>query len=694
MDPDGAHVVKPGSRSGPRSRPTVAGRRAMAFVLLLALASGAAVGCGGRRDGSLEAVRKHGELRVAVRPGFLDGRTGAGEDEQAVLLRHLADRLGVDLRWVEVGRHDRLLETVEAGRADVAVSRFSAADLIGSECSPSAPVEWVDDYLVAAGAMPALTLEDLRGGEVHVQPSVLGPSLESAVVSLGLEVVPASERLSLEELVVRVRDHDIPLTLADARIVERVPGARRLQLLGPIASRRPVVWAIPTRHLGLRRAVDDFLFADQVLARRKRTAACRDLPEIRAARVLRVVTRNSRTTCYVDRGGLAGFEYELAVRFARGERLRLELVIPPPDVDPLDWLERGYGDLAVLHEPLAPSLSGRFAASRPYRNVDLVAVMGRGAEADVAVEDLAGRAVAAAPPVAELVALLPVNPPITARPAAPGTDSFTALLAVARGEAAVAVVDADAARLELEERGELRRGPVVVPDVPLVWVLNPSSPILRQRVNRFLRETRASGLVQQLVRANLGGWRRRLPSRLPEVPEGDLTPYDEVLRWAGRRNGIDWRLLASLMYEESRFDPDAVGPGGSAGLFQFMPSTWAELGIEDPHHPGEAIEAGARYLRQLMDKFPDLELPDRVAMAIASYNVGPRHVFDARRLASEMGFDPDRWAGNVETAMVILDDPEVARLYPAGVCNCRRGAAYTRRILRRYLAYTEQFPPA
>ena len=178
------------------------------------------------------------------------------------------------------------------------------------------------------------------------------------------------------------------------------------------------------------------------------------------------------------------------------------------------------------------------------------------------------------------------------------------------------------------------------------------------------------------------------------IPDGALSPYDELLQWVGRRYNIDWRLLASLMYEESRFDPDAVGPGGSAGLFQFMPFTWRELGVDDPHNPYEAAEAGGRYLRQLMDEFEGLALPDQVAMAIASYNVGPRHVFDARRLAREMGFDPDRWRGSVETAMVLLDDPEVARRFPAGVCRCRRGANYVRRILRRYAAYVEQFPPA
>jgi membrane-bound lytic murein transglycosylase F len=234
----------------------------------------------------------------------------------------------------------------------------------------------------------------------------------------------------------------------------------------------------------------------------------------------------------------------------------------------------------------------------------------------------------------------------------------------------------------------------VLPSVDLTWLTNPSSPALTRAVASFLRETRRSGLVRQLALSELGSWRPYVPLRLPDVPAGALTPYDELLKWESRRNGIDWRLLASLMYEESRFDPDAVGPGGSAGLFQLMPFTWRELGVEDPHHPAEAAGAAARYLRRLMDYFDEVELADGVAMAIASYNVGPRHVFDARRLASQMGLDPDRWRGNVETAMVLLDDPEVARAFPAGVCRCRRAVGYTRRILRRYHAYAEQFPPA
>jgi len=664
-------------------------RFALAMLGLLAISA-----CAERRTGGLDAIRQSGEIRIAVRPGFFDSPAPPTEQgDQKTQLRHLAARLGAEIRWVEPGRHDELTEVLESGRADMVVSRFSAASLLGTQSVPTAPVEWVADFLVAGADMPELSLEDLRGGQVHLQLSGLNPTVRSALGELDLEVVPASESLSAEELLAMVVSGAIPLTVADSGVLERAPNPSSFQLFGPITQRRPLVWSVRAGNLQLRRAIDDFLFAEKVLTRGSRARVCRDLPQIRVARVLRVVTRNSPTTCYVARGGLEGFEYELAGAFAREQRLRLELSIPPPGVDPLDWLERGFGDIAILHEPAQMSWEGRFVVSEPYRYVDLVGVVSHRSNADISVEDLAGVKVAASQPVSELARMLPLEPAIDATRPSPGADAFSALQMVARGQAYAAVVDDDAVRLEVDNRSDLLRGPVVLPDVPLVWLLNPSSPQLRFRVDDFLRRARTSGLVRQLTQKSLGIWHLYRSPRLPPVPEGHLTPYDEYLTWAARQNGIDWRLLASLMYEESRFDPDAVGPGGSAGLFQFMPMTWRELGVEDPHHPGEAIEAGARYLSTLMGKFADLDLPDRVAMAIASYNVGPRHVFDARRLAVEMGFDPDRWLANVETAMYILDDPEVARRFPAGVCRCRRGAAYTRRILRRYVAYTEQFPP-
>ena len=67
---------------------------------------------------------------------------------------------------------------------------------------------------------------------------------------------------------------------------------------------------------------------------------------------------------------------------------------------------------------------------------------------------------------------------------------------------------------------------------------------------------------------------------------------------------------------------------------------------------------------------------------------------DARSLAEQMSLDPNRWNNNVETALILLDDAEVARDLPSGVCRCQRAVAYTRRVLRRFNSYREEFPPS
>jgi membrane-bound lytic murein transglycosylase F len=654
-----------------------------------------ACGAAERRSGDVEEIRKAGELRVVSRPGFRTAPMNDGESEsEAALLGQLASRLGVKLRWIEAERHDQVVMMVRDGAADIGVSRFSPESLLTRSVRGTAAVDRVEDLLVSARESGFDSFDQVRGATVHIHRSSMTGSLRSFLAEEGLKVEEVPEEVPIEEMLRRVRTGRYQLTVVDSRIAETERAARRMVIVGPVAERRALVWAIREGSSQLRLAIDRFFFAERVLSPSLKMPLCRDLKQIRQAGVLRLVTRNSATTCTVERGGLEGFEYDLALSFARSLKVRLELSIPPPDVDPMDWLEQGYGDLSALHEPLSPDDEGAFLVGVPYRRVDLVSVVSARSDPPASVEDLAGMRVAASRPVADLCRLLPTVVPVQATPPTSGADAFNVMLEVARGNAQVAVVDEDAARFGAADRPDLKKGPVVLPGVELAWTVNVSSPSLHRALNRWLREARSSGFVRQLVLSHLGSWQPYRKRTLLPIPEGALSPYDELLQWVGRRYSIDWRLLASLMYEESRFDPDAVGPGGSAGLFQFMPFTWRELGVDDPHDPYEAAEAGGRYLRQLMDEFDGLPLPDQVAMAIASYNVGPRHVFDARRLAREMDFNPDRWRDSVETAMVLLDDPEVARRFPAGVCRCRRAANYVRRILRRYAAYVEQFPPA
>jgi membrane-bound lytic murein transglycosylase F len=656
------------------------------------------VGCGPRfSPGDLPEIVECGTLRVIVRPGFGQWPTARGLNgvNQEELLQNLAARLGVALEWVRTDRHDQIVPWLLEGRGDIALGRFAPQNLESIEgVMATAKVDWVVDEVVSTQDGPIATMEDL--GEARV---ALPASLQrrfAGWADRGLSrVEPVPEEMPWEQIVERVATGRFGVTVADSALVESVRrSGSDLRVVGWLAQRRSLVWAVRRSSPQLLRAIDDFLFASEVLDRSQAEPECRDLREIQNLRVLRLVTRNSPVTVTVERGGLKGFEYDLVSAFARSLGVRLELALPPPGVEPLEWLEAGYGDVAALHEPAPLKGAGGVWESVPYRHVDLVAVVASRTVPLSSVEELAGLPVIASTSVSSWCEEIPIEPPMAVEAVRPGGDALSSLVAVSRGEAYAAIVDADTARLELAERPGLVGGVTVLPRAPLVWVISPGAVDLMRRVDRFLRRSRKNGLIRQFERNHFGGRRAFVPARMPTIPPGALSPYDEVLGWAGRTHGIDWRLLASVMYEESRFDPEAVGPGGSAGLFQFMPFTWKELGVDDPHHPREAAEAGARYLRRLMDMLPEMETADRVAMAIASYNVGPGHIFDARRLAVKMGLDPNRWAGNVETALLILDDPEVAREYPSGVCRCRRAVGYTRRILRRYGAYRVQFPPS
>ena len=99
--------------------------------------------------------------------------------------------------------------------------------------------------------------------------------------------------------------------------------------------------------------------------------------------------------------------------------------------------------------------------------------------------------------------------------------------------------------------------------------------------------------------------------------------YLPLIREAELRYRLPPRLLQALIWAESRFNPLAVSPVGAAGLTQLMPATARELGVANRHDPRENIEGGARYLRQMLDRFGSVHL------ALAAYNAGPGAVTKA-----------------------------------------------------------------
>jgi membrane-bound lytic murein transglycosylase F len=162
-----------------------------------------------------------------------------------------------------------------------------------------------------------------------------------------------------------------------------------------------------------------------------------------------------------------------------------------------------------------------------------------------------------------------------------------------------------------------------------------------------------------------------------------LPRYRPFIKDAARKYGFDWCLIAAQAYRESRLDPLARGAYDARGLMQILPSTARSFNLADPYDPVANIKVGVQYLRSLYDLYDGVAEDDRHMMALAAYNVGPGHVQDARRLASRIGLDPNRWESLAAT-LPLLRDRRYYQNTEQGFCRGDITVAYVRHILIYY----------
>ena len=97
--------------------------------------------------------------------------------------------------------------------------------------------------------------------------------------------------------------------------------------------------------------------------------------------------------------------------------------------------------------------------------------------------------------------------------------------------------------------------------------------------------------------------------------------YDTIIHKAAKQFSVETNLIKAVIMAESSFDPKAVSESGAQGLMQLMPTTAADMSVDNPFDPEENIFGGTRYLGLLLKKFKQ----DK-RLAIAAYNVGPKVV--------------------------------------------------------------------
>ncbi len=273
-----------------------------------------------------------------------------------------------------------------------------------------------------------------------------------------------------------------------------------------------------------------------------------------------------------------------------------------------------------------------------------------------------------------------------------GKEAEQLVALVASGQIDYAVSDENVARVNQTYYPNIDVNTAVSFPQNLAWAVNKSSGALLEQINAWISDFRETTRFAVIYNKYFENHRtaKMVVSDYFTLYTGRVSAYDELIRKYSDNIGWDWRLLASMIYQESRFNPSVRSWAGAFGLMQLMPTTAARFGVSSVSSTEEQIRAGVDFIKWLDKRFSWIkDEEERKKFILASYNVGLGHVLDARRLAEKYGKDPDKWDNNVDDFILKKMQPEFYNdpVVKYGYCRGTETYNYVSDIYSRYVHY-------
>lgn len=408
----------------------------------------------------------------------------------------------------------------------------------------------------------------------------------------------------------------------------------------------------------------------------KKIISC-DLDSIRKRGKLIALTDFNSTDYFLYKGEPMGFNYELLKSFSDNIGIDLEIVTENHIDKAIGMLNSGDADLVAFSLPVNSSRQKNVLFTVPVGETKQVLVQRKPPgwrslttdELDKKLirdrKGLAGKTIytEAGTSHGEQLALLAKETGDSINVIEVPFESEKLIQHVASGEIEYMVCDENVALVNASYYADIDVSTPLGSPENISWGIRKNhSEALLSELNRWMTAYKRTESYALLYAKYFKNSRSILiiKSDLYALNTGKVSRYDDLIRKFSYIINWDWRLLASLIYQESHFDPTVESYTGAFGLMQLMPDTGKNFGIDITASPENNIKAGIRYISWLRSIF-DPKIPDdkeRINFILAAYNAGPGHVLDAMKLAEKNGMDPRKWEGNVAIWLLKKSQPK------------------------------------
>ncbi|MBO4739960.1 MAG: transglycosylase SLT domain-containing protein [Bacteroidales bacterium] len=225
------------------------------------------------------------------------------------------------------------------------------------------------------------------------------------------------------------------------------------------------------------------------------------------------------------------------------------------------------------------------------------------------------------------------------------------------------------------------------------WLVYPSNHTLLDSVNVWLKNFKQTKTYNMLVakyyNPNSKSHKKIINNR-SLLKNNYISSYDAHFKNYAQKYRVDWRLLAAIAYQESRFKPSLVGQKGAFGIMQLTTQTSQHFGITEMETISQQIESGAKVLSSFQEKMrkKGIDEENLVCFVIATYNAGVARVEDAMKIAEIQKKDATQWK-NVKESLLDLNNNEIRKLtyLKTGKYNAKHTLKYVDEVYMRYVHY-------